>query len=358
MKTKLLGLLAWLAVAPLHAQNTNGVLHLTLDSNAVCRVPVALDRVTTIILPGPIVWLEGAFISQEPSMLARFQLSYQPGSHYFSLRAMDTNVTANLNVILGREVYALELTESRQPAYVITLARPAPGRPAALPAAPPKPARLTATFETARNYARLLTENPEAAKAIQYARPNQTSDGAEYAVRLEEAFRFEEDDTLILRLAVRNKTRAALPWLPAKSGVRVGHREFLACRFEGNATLPVGAEVEIYLAITGDANGGRNNLAVTNSLAVFLGRPEPVAPVTKPITAKPAPPSTQWQGLPQPGAQRPTASQSVRTDFSPFDSDYRNADPWRPARRTGGIHLSFSIGMPRFSRVRQTPASE
>src|ERR1035441_1974577 len=87
-RTKLLIWILLLAAGLGRAQNPNGVAHLALNSNSVFRVAVALDRVTTVSFPVPITGLEGAFISQEPSVLARFQLSYQTGSRYFSLRAL------------------------------------------------------------------------------------------------------------------------------------------------------------------------------------------------------------------------------------------------------------------------------
>ena len=357
MQTNLLGLLAALTSAPLSAQPAGSVAHVTLDCNLVYHVQVALDRVTTVSLPGPIAGLEGAFISQEPSLLTRFQLSFQPGSSYFSLRALATNVTANLNVILGREVYALELVESRQPVYVLDFARPVPDRPAPLPAlAAPQPVRLPATIETAKNYARLLSENPEAARPIHYARPNQTTDYPEYAVRVEEAFRFEAEDTLILRIAARNKTGTVISLVPAKSGVWVGGREYPASRFDGSATLPVGTEVQIYLMFTDAPNGGRYNLAVNSAFAVFLGRYESPAPWQAVVKSYPAPAYVVPQSFAQPTAYRPVAYQPAYPAYSERSANYSNTRASQRRFSTTGIHLGLSIGTSSCGNARQTAA--
>jgi hypothetical protein len=132
MTSKVL-LICWLPTTALFAQGGSEVVRLTLDSNTVQRIAVAVDRVTTLSFPVDISGLEGAFISQQPTFSTRFLLSFQPGARYFSLRALATNVSANLNVILGREIYALEFFQSAQPVYVVEFFKPAPRRSSMMP---------------------------------------------------------------------------------------------------------------------------------------------------------------------------------------------------------------------------------
>jgi hypothetical protein len=244
-----------------------------------------VDRVTTLIFPGAVSGLEGAFISLEPSPMVRFQHSFQSGQHYFSVRAITTNVSANLNVMLGREVCALELVASPQPAYVVEFLRPPRTRAAVTPPAPAPAVRLPATIETVKNYARLLTENPTAAAAIQYARSNQAWLYPDHWVRVEEVWRFDAEDTVIVK-AVFFATVGPITYLPDKSGISIGGMVHFASQFDGTGTLPARTEVPLYLAITGRPGGGRNNLAVTNAFVVSLCRPPaPAAFRQDPVTS-------------------------------------------------------------------------
>lgn len=106
------------------AQAAPEVVVVTLDTNTVQRIAVSVDRVTTLSFPAEITGLEGAFISQQPTLTTRFLLSYRPGSRYFSVCALVPHATANLNVVLGREIYAIEFTEAPQPVYIVAFIKP------------------------------------------------------------------------------------------------------------------------------------------------------------------------------------------------------------------------------------------
>lgn len=264
MKTKILFGSILLALR-LQGMGTD-VMQATLDTSVVTRIPVAIDRVTTVSFPSPISGIEAAFINQEPSLLSRFHLSYRNGSRYFSLRALTPGVRANMNVVVGREIYALEFVESNQPIYLVEFAR------GAALASSKNSARLPATIETAKNFERLKAENPQAASAIQIARPGKVWQLGGYTVRLHQVFRFEAEDTLIFQIAFENASPVPLSYSPNIAGVRVGRDVYYASQFDGTGSLPAQKEVTFYLAITGKPGGGRNNLSVTNAFVPFLGR--------------------------------------------------------------------------------------
>ena len=98
------------AVTAVCAQTTNK--EFWLDPLQVPRIPVAQDRFTTVRLPSPISDLTGVFISPNAEPPARFQISFRPGSEFFSLRALTTNVSATLAVGWNGNIYHLECVES------------------------------------------------------------------------------------------------------------------------------------------------------------------------------------------------------------------------------------------------------
>src|SRR6185503_10001064 len=120
----------WLAsllclVSTVGAQPTNAVRHFILDPANVTRLPIARDQLTTVSFPSPVSDLEGAFLSPEPEPPALFQISFRPGSHFFSLRALAANAQATLHVGWRGQTYILELIESSTPTLA-AIFRPMP----------------------------------------------------------------------------------------------------------------------------------------------------------------------------------------------------------------------------------------
>lgn len=100
------------------------IVHAALDARTVFKLPVASDRITTVIFPGPISGLEAAFVTLDGEPPARFQCSFLPGQKYFSLRALQPNSTANINVVWNGNVYVFEVCHSQDPTYAVILSPP------------------------------------------------------------------------------------------------------------------------------------------------------------------------------------------------------------------------------------------
>src|ERR1017187_2121547 len=193
MKTKIIWCLLLLALRLHGVDAAPDVMHVSLDSSTLVRIPVAIDRVTTVRFPAPISGLEAAFISQEPSLLSRFHLSYQSGSRYFSLRALTTGVRANLNVVVGREIYALEFVESNRPVYVVEFA-PALDK----------------------------VQNPAPAGMVHIARPGTYWQAGDCTAGLHQVIRFDPKDTLIFEITFCNASAEPRYYDLDRVGVQVG----------------------------------------------------------------------------------------------------------------------------------------
>ena len=109
----LLGTVSFAALAP--AQPTNAIQRLALNPMAVTRIPVALDRLTTIRFPSPVSDLQAALIAVEPHPDALFLVAFQPGNAFFSVRALAPSTNTTLNVVWKNQTYVLELVESKPP---------------------------------------------------------------------------------------------------------------------------------------------------------------------------------------------------------------------------------------------------
>jgi hypothetical protein len=175
MKTKMLFCSVLLSARLQGMETTTDVMQTTLDTGIVTRIPVAIDRVTMVNFPSSISGIEAAFINQEPSLLSRFHMSYQNGSRYFSLRALTPGVRANMNVVIGREIYALEFVESNQPIYLVEFTRGAGATSSKNSAHLPPPSRPPKTLTGSR---RKIRRPPAPFKS-----PGRTRSGSRAATR-------------------------------------------------------------------------------------------------------------------------------------------------------------------------------
>ncbi len=143
---------------PAFLSGSGPVLQYSLDLGRVFPVPLTIDHLTTIRLPVPIQGLEGLFVSPEPDPPSRFQISFRPGEAFFSIRALQTNATGNLNVVLPDGMLALNLYATNAPAFVLNFSQPSSNN---LPDS-------TSDFEHSTN--NRLTANPTVSSA--FSRPS------------------------------------------------------------------------------------------------------------------------------------------------------------------------------------------
>jgi hypothetical protein len=143
----------------LASDSSNPIQRLRLDPTSVVRIPVALDRLTTIRFPSPISDLLAVMVAAESHPDALFQVSFQPGSAFFSLRALVSGASTTLNVVWKDQTYVFELVQSREPWLSVVFESP-PQTTAAAPPKPVTPARLLGLPDTARGFALLRQQYP------------------------------------------------------------------------------------------------------------------------------------------------------------------------------------------------------
>ncbi len=268
------------------AQSTNPIQRVVLDSMAVVRIPVAMDRLTTVRLPSPPSDVESARVGTEPHPEALFLLSIQPGSPSFSLRALVPNTNTTLNVAWKGQTYVLDLFESRQPWLSVTFEAPQEASPRAASGASRgmPPARLLGLLDTAKAYALLRQQHPTAVAGTEVVRPDTLRDYGDYTIRTEEVFRFDAEDTLVFRIAISNKTSADLQFVPESLMVRVGTRIYYQSITDAAGKVAPHSSTPVYFAVTGSPDGSRNALSPKNDFMILLQRVEAVT--TLPVAAR------------------------------------------------------------------------
>jgi len=257
-----------------------------LDEQTVYVIPVATNRVTTISFPGAIAAMDAAQASVDPQKPAPFLISHSKGSSYFSVRAEMRKALTNINVRWNNKTYVLELVESDEPLLSVTFV-PAPDTSGPVNSEPVTPARLLALLDKAKAYPLLKMYHADVVAQVEYRnyeREPRIVDCTNYAVKINEAFRFDSEDTLVFRVGVTNKTDRELIYAPNGFFLRVGERTYPQSISDASGIVPPHAEAPAYFAVTGTPNGGRNDISIENDFLVLLNA-HPVEPLVEPPPA-------------------------------------------------------------------------
>ena len=289
--TKAILLLFPLSLTTAHAGDKR-VRDFMLDDHSVYTVPVSGTRVTTINFPSPIAAIDGALLTLDGKTPGLFQIAHTKGTAYLSLRALAKDATTNLNVRWNNHTYAFELHESVEPWYSVIL-RPGPNKGDHAPG-PLTPPRLLGLLDKAKAFALLKANAPDEVAGVEYrdlrGKPV-VSDCGDYEVRLTEAFRFANEDTLVFHLIVANKSENPLNHTPEKLEVHVGSRVFTPSVTDLASAVAPHESMIGYIAISGGP-AGPNNLSLKNDFTFVLSRRDSTGtaePDSKDIEPNPLP---------------------------------------------------------------------
>jgi len=250
-----------------------------LDDRAVVTVPVGTNRVTTLNFPGPIAAIDAAGVTTDGKVPGQFQLAHTKGAAFLTVRALTRKAATNLNIRWNKRTYVFELFESDAPVLSLNLEAPPPA--GAVPAPDVNPLRLLALLDKAKAFPLLKQQHPESVADVNFTTYDGkplASDFNDYEIRIEEAFRFNVDDTLVFRVAITNKAGAPLRYRPDSFGIRAGNRFYPQSISDASGIVPPLGSSIVYFAVTGTPDGGRNELSLKNPFTVLVTRLSPPAP--------------------------------------------------------------------------------
>ena len=246
---------------------------LVLDDHKVYAVPVSTTRVTTISFPSPIAAIDGALVTTDGKAPALFQIAHTKGTPYFSVRALGKDAATNINVRWNNRTYVFELRESGEPWYsVILQSQPEKGSRTPRPLTP---SRLLGLLDKAKAFSLLQTYHPAAVANVEHRNLHEQpliSDCGDYEVRLTEAFRFPDDDTLIFQLHVSNRVDQPLEHVPELLEVRIRDRVFTPSISDLTSIVAPHGQASGYVVVGGGSHGERNDLSLKNDFTFVLTR--------------------------------------------------------------------------------------
>ena len=281
------------------AQPSQTIQQIWLDDRVAVSVPVATNRVTTISFPGPIDAIDGAGITVDGKTPGLFQLAHAKGSAFLSVRALVPKASANLNIRWNDHTYVFELIESNAPVLSINMAaQPTPEEAGAGRAPDVSPLKLLSLLDKAKAFPLLKSQQPESVADVgftTYDGKPLISDFNDYQIQIEEAFRFNAEDTLVFRVAITNETDTPLIYQPDSFTLRAGSRLYPQSISDAGGTVPPNGRNIVYFAVTGTPDGGRNNLSLKNQFIVLINRLSPSPAIAGPTNSPPQLPSANSQ---------------------------------------------------------------
>lgn len=257
-----------------HPLQNQVIKQFPLDERTVYEVPISRDVPTTLMFPSAIMGLEGANVSASPDTPAPVLLAYTPGRYFFSVRALDPNAHAGVNVIWRNKTYVIRFAVSDQPYGSVTFYEDElTGRSASLQRRV-TPEVLLGLLDRAKSFDLLQNQYPEAVQQIEHVSPGNVSYYRDFRVVVEEIYRFDPEDTLVFRLRFESTGDKEVIYQPQRLAVRVGEDIYYASIVDASGIVPPKAATAAFFAITGTPRGGRANLSVKNAFSIIVPRVE------------------------------------------------------------------------------------
>jgi hypothetical protein len=294
---------------------THRVVRLPLNQDSPATVRLGLNGVTTIEFPSKIEALDGFGFSPNPNPdgLDLFQIAFNKGTNFVSLKATKPGAEGNLTVVLNGRVYCLYCEEAGDPSFLVIFEEESSRRRSeATPIANKvvSPARLLGFLDKVKAFPSLKVSAPEMYQNMDVSEPNSKSAANGLDVTIKRVIRDAALDSVGFELTLANHSDKEVLYDPESFGVRVGDDTYQQSVSDAAGMVPAGKAQTAFFIVTGGNAGGRNDLAVTNKFEVVFravqGELDPQRKV-----------SAQWQEPPDslPGERtRPSKSnrKSVR----------------------------------------------
>ncbi|MBV8377041.1 MAG: hypothetical protein JO279_08555 [Verrucomicrobia bacterium] len=253
------------------------VSRVPLDRNEPAVVRVGTRGITTLEFPYRIEALDGYGFSVSPSPDGAdlFQISFNKGTNFLSLKAMHEGVEGNLTVVLDGKVYCLFCTAVADPSFVVlfedgaakTMSDP---HDVLAKAKQVSPSRLLGFLDKVKGYPALKLSAPEIFRNMEVAEPNSESSLDGLKLILRRVIRDESLDSLGIEVELTNLSDKDFLYDPESFAVRVGDEVYPEAVCDAGGIVEAGKTLPAFFVVAGTATGDRNDLAVTNKFDIVV----------------------------------------------------------------------------------------
>lgn len=254
-----------------------------LQPDATYHVGIAPHIPTTVMFPAPGLGFQGVGLMQASELTPQpVQIEHTSGTNYFTVRAIKEEARSDLNVIYEGRIYAFVFTLSDEPTRALTLMRPpaAPrGNAAARRTARVSVSRLVELLDEAKAYDLIASAYPGYQRNITVQEKGYRIPYPLFDVLVDHAWRFEAEDTIVLRVVFINRTGKPVYYRPDTLAVKIGERTFYCSIADADGEIPTVAnaaelEAEAARIRSGLEQGARrrtsDDIAAKNRLGEIL----------------------------------------------------------------------------------------
>jgi hypothetical protein len=256
------------------------VVRTTLNQSEPADVKVGLQGITTLEFPAKIEAINGyGFSTQLNSETDDFQLTYEKGTNFLSLKALKPGVSANLTVVLNEKVYCFYCEQDNDPSFVVIFAAPgensrfvAKGEPQ--PVVPEQQAltheQLLSFLAKVKGYSTLKTDSPDAIASLRVAEPEKSAAVGEIETVIKRVVCDESLGLVGFEVQLANKSHSDFYFDPDGFSVRVDDATYDACISDAGGIVPARTSVPAFFAVTGTTPGGANQLSADRNFDLQL----------------------------------------------------------------------------------------
>ena len=232
------------------------------------------DGVTTVQFPSQISEIAGKNVSADGKG-TDFVIAARPGSCYFNISATTPGATGTLTVTYNRQLYIIYLIHSDKEAYASVVFSKNAGTKnftSNIVSQTPKvtPARLVSLIDIAKKYDILKDTYPDTLTGTEQAKFKNRYRCGKYDIHLDEAIRFEDEDTIVFKLRLANLTGEEIKYDKHSFSAHTGDSIYYMSVSDASGIIPPKTLTYAWFGITSTSRGGRNNLKAENDWLIAL----------------------------------------------------------------------------------------
>jgi len=256
-----------------------------LDRKRVYPINTYFDRgITTVMFPAQIEGIAAGNVAMnqvhynlDGSPACDFLMSFQPDNYYFSIRALKTGVSGTINIIYGRNTYILKLQENEAKAMSnVTFSDEEgdDGEDSERNWTPPSLPVLKGLLAKAKSFDVLKEKYPGSVSQVQVSSNKYISKYKNYTVTIVKTWRFNNYNSLVFMVELKNKTQKTLYYNPKKTAVSVADRSLFPVFLDAKGVMPPQSTTFAFFVVSNTAEGRKNKFATDNAWKVLIDATE------------------------------------------------------------------------------------
>ena len=263
------------------AEKHKEIVTYKLNNKRVFPINTYLDRgVTTVMFPGQIEGIAAGNVAMntvkhniDGSPSCDFLMSFQPGNYYFSIRALKGESSGTVNIVYGRNTYILKFQENEDKAMSTVTFSDSDGENGEDSEHNwnhPSMAVLKGLLDKAKSFDLLKEKYPGSVTQVKVSNNKCISEYAYYTITVVRSWRFDNYNSLVFMVELKNNTKKTLFYTPEKTAFSVLSERLYPALIDASGTMPPKSTTVAFFVVSSTADGRKNKFAVDNEWKVLI----------------------------------------------------------------------------------------